>query len=174
MLPISDRPRSASSSSYARDLAAWPHRDLTPGLPRRTVDFVSWWTAGGSNPRPPDCEPGALPAELAAQGEAIIVQDHPARFKVFIRPLFTRVATMPMRAACDRFGSRLTAQNSPGRPRVLRRRLTRLNQAAVPSAEGTPRVARDARRNRCPIPALLLHARRQPRRALVAGCIPGG
>src|SRR5262245_14717984 len=27
-----------------------------------------WWTAGGSNPRPPDCEPGALPAELAARG----------------------------------------------------------------------------------------------------------
>src|SRR5262245_59965653 len=29
----------------------------------------AWWTAGGSNPRPPDCEPGALPAELAAHGE---------------------------------------------------------------------------------------------------------
>src|SRR5206468_492703 len=28
-----------------------------------------WWTAGGSNPRPPDCEPGALPAELAAPDE---------------------------------------------------------------------------------------------------------
>lgn len=28
---------------------------------------VSWWTAGGSNPGPPDCEPGALPSELAAR-----------------------------------------------------------------------------------------------------------
>jgi hypothetical protein len=28
-------------------------------------DFV-WWTAGGSNSRPPRCERGALPAELAA------------------------------------------------------------------------------------------------------------
>src|SRR5688572_11901272 len=27
----------------------------------------SWWTARGSNSRPPDCEPGALPAELAAR-----------------------------------------------------------------------------------------------------------
>ncbi len=27
------------------------------GLPRRPVSYVSWWTAGGSNPRPPDCEP---------------------------------------------------------------------------------------------------------------------
>ena len=27
-----------------------------------------WWTARGSNPRPPRCERGALPAELAAQG----------------------------------------------------------------------------------------------------------
>ena len=27
----------------------------------------AWWTARGSNPRPPDCEPGALPAELAAR-----------------------------------------------------------------------------------------------------------
>ena len=25
-----------------------------------------WWTAGGSNSRPPRCERGALPAELAA------------------------------------------------------------------------------------------------------------
>ena len=28
---------------------------------------VLWWTAGGSNSRPPRCERGALPAELAAQ-----------------------------------------------------------------------------------------------------------
>ena len=26
-----------------------------------------WWTAGGSNSRPPRCERGALPTELAAQ-----------------------------------------------------------------------------------------------------------
>ncbi len=26
----------------------------------------SWWTVGGSNPRPPHCERGALPAELTA------------------------------------------------------------------------------------------------------------
>jgi site-specific recombinase XerD len=28
--------------------------------------IVIWWTAWGSNPRPPRCERGALPAELAA------------------------------------------------------------------------------------------------------------
>ena len=26
--------------------------------------FLIWWSIGGSNPWPPDCEPGALPAEL--------------------------------------------------------------------------------------------------------------
>jgi hypothetical protein len=26
--------------------------------------FVLWWMVGGSNPRPPHCERGALPAEL--------------------------------------------------------------------------------------------------------------
>ena len=31
------------------------------------VIFHSWWTQRGSNPRLPDCEPGALPAELWAQ-----------------------------------------------------------------------------------------------------------
>jgi hypothetical protein len=36
-------------------------------LPLAALGFLSWWTAGGSNPRPPDCEPGALPAELAAR-----------------------------------------------------------------------------------------------------------
>src|SRR5713226_8763580 len=32
---------------------------------RRPWMFI-WWTARGSNPRPPHCERGALPAELAA------------------------------------------------------------------------------------------------------------
>ncbi len=33
----------------------------------RTCGFCAvWWTAGGSNSRPPRCERGALPAELAA------------------------------------------------------------------------------------------------------------
>ena len=27
---------------------------------------MDWWTVGGSNPRPPHCERGALPAELTA------------------------------------------------------------------------------------------------------------
>ena len=26
-----------------------------------------WWTDGGSNPGPPECKSGALPAELPAQ-----------------------------------------------------------------------------------------------------------
>lgn len=26
-----------------------------------------WWTVGGSNPRPPECDSGALPTELTAQ-----------------------------------------------------------------------------------------------------------
>ena len=29
-------------------------------------DNLLWWTAWDSNPRPPRCERGALPAELAA------------------------------------------------------------------------------------------------------------
>ncbi len=31
---------------------------------------VVWWTRGDSNPRPPRCERGALPAELLAHGVA--------------------------------------------------------------------------------------------------------
>jgi hypothetical protein len=30
------------------------------------INSLIWWTAWGSNPRPPRCERGALPAELAA------------------------------------------------------------------------------------------------------------
>jgi len=37
--------------------------------PRRRLK-KSWWTAGGSNSRPPRCERGALPAELAAHCSA--------------------------------------------------------------------------------------------------------
>lgn len=42
---------------------------MTQNKNRKThisVDFPVWWTQGGSNPWPPDCEPGALPAELWA------------------------------------------------------------------------------------------------------------
>jgi hypothetical protein len=35
---------------------------------RRPFPEQFWWTAGGSNSRPPRCERGALPAELAAHG----------------------------------------------------------------------------------------------------------
>src|ERR1700732_2285828 len=31
--------------------------------------FKIWWTRGDSNPRPPRCERGALPAELLAHGQ---------------------------------------------------------------------------------------------------------
>ena len=39
------------------------------GLPRGTAvspltTYSKWWSRWGSNPRPPDCEPGALPIEL--------------------------------------------------------------------------------------------------------------
>jgi hypothetical protein len=36
-------------------------------------DGKSWWTAGGSNSRPPRCERGALPTELAAHRKNEIV-----------------------------------------------------------------------------------------------------
>src|SRR3954471_14159555 len=42
---------------------------------RAAKSLKDWWTAGGSNPRPPDCEPGALPAELAARRQIGIVAD---------------------------------------------------------------------------------------------------
>ena len=34
-----------------------------------------WWMAWGSNPRPPHCERGALPTELAAQDDTTIGVD---------------------------------------------------------------------------------------------------
>jgi integrase len=40
--------------------------DLQRRLPCRLAQRM-WWTAGGSNSRPPRCERGALPAELAAR-----------------------------------------------------------------------------------------------------------
>src|SRR5512138_425073 len=36
------------------------------GQPPHRTESGGWWTAGGSNSRPPRCERGALPAELAA------------------------------------------------------------------------------------------------------------
>ena len=46
-----------------------------------------WWTAGGSNSRPPRCERGALPTELAAHsvGSLILRMRPPARAIAAIR-----------------------------------------------------------------------------------------
>jgi hypothetical protein len=38
-----------------------------PPVSKRLRGAIYWWTARGSNSRPPRCERGALPAELAAQ-----------------------------------------------------------------------------------------------------------
>lgn len=43
----------------------WTRRKTTKTT--RKVAFVIWWTRRGSNPRPPRCERGALPAEPRAQ-----------------------------------------------------------------------------------------------------------
>lgn len=40
-------------------------------LSQKVLVRTFWWTIGGSNPWPPDCEPGALPAELMAQIDLI-------------------------------------------------------------------------------------------------------
>src|SRR5207245_11459610 len=42
---------------------------LSPMSPGRTKGF--WWTRGDSNPRPPRCERGALPAELLAHEQHV-------------------------------------------------------------------------------------------------------
>src|SRR5438128_2603316 len=57
--------RSAPDEDDA-DRAERRQRQDTP--PRRLICRVerNWWTAGGSNSRPPRCERGALPTELAA------------------------------------------------------------------------------------------------------------
>src|SRR6266850_6810399 len=46
-----------SAASFAR---------LFSASRRGRASGEGWWTARGSNPRPPRCERGALPAELAA------------------------------------------------------------------------------------------------------------
>src|SRR5258708_3061328 len=38
--------------------------------------FKIWWTRGDSNPRPPRCERGALPAELLAHEQQINFSKH--------------------------------------------------------------------------------------------------
>src|ERR1700690_3489419 len=44
--------------------------DMAVILPDTHARFV-WWTTGDSNPRPPRCERGALPAELVAHGRTL-------------------------------------------------------------------------------------------------------
>src|SRR5580765_3407849 len=79
--------RSTSATCRALRMAWCEHRlvlavtdghkpvTTTGGGGCRAVGFAgiakeNWWTAGGSNSRPPRCERGALPTELAAQPTA--------------------------------------------------------------------------------------------------------
>ena len=63
---------------------------------RASLWDLLWWTAGGSNSRPPRCERGALPAELAAQYPTILPRaarettlraTNPAQFSTYVRAL---------------------------------------------------------------------------------------
>ena len=45
------------------------------GLQRKKevhMHFLDWWSVGGSNPWPQDCEPCALPAELTPRATVIL------------------------------------------------------------------------------------------------------
>src|SRR5258707_2480428 len=42
-----------------------------PGFQKQCKSFEIWWTRGDSNPRPPRCERGALPAELLAHEQQV-------------------------------------------------------------------------------------------------------
>ena len=56
--PIRPRRGSSTHSPSIRMGTSWAERKMTTQK--------DWWTARGSNSRPPHCERGALPAELAA------------------------------------------------------------------------------------------------------------
>src|SRR5580700_8543773 len=49
--------------------------------------FRIWWTRGDSNPRPPRCERGALPAELLAHEQQPNFSKRPARCQSAISPV---------------------------------------------------------------------------------------
>src|SRR5260221_5647456 len=75
-LPDLNRGPPARKASHGAARATGPSEENRQEIDKSAVcrrwraakSLKGWWTAGGSNPRPPDCEPGALPAELAAQG----------------------------------------------------------------------------------------------------------
>src|SRR5438067_1861252 len=56
----------------------------------------NWWTAGGSNSRPPRCERGALPTELAAHLKRTVIVTR--SFLAPQRDAFTLPATLDPRA----------------------------------------------------------------------------
>src|SRR5260370_20300184 len=44
---------------------------IRPVFKNNVSPFEIWWTRGDSNPRPPHCERGALPAELLAHEQRV-------------------------------------------------------------------------------------------------------
>ncbi len=83
-----------------------------------------WWTRRGSNPRPPRCERGALPAELRAHVRFLErlfpLSGHPKNFgflRCFMDHLLSQLSYEPI---CSIFGTSVSASCSPETHRFLR------------------------------------------------------
>src|SRR5258707_9964769 len=62
----------ASGQFRRRKVGQNPFNWPTHSVPKNRLSCLeSWWTRGDSNPRPPRCERGALPAELLAHEQQI-------------------------------------------------------------------------------------------------------
>ena len=61
-----------------------------------------WWTAGGSNPRPPRCERDALPTELAAH--ALTLLCYPLMDKRVTQFFAISMCSQPYRKVCESAG----------------------------------------------------------------------
>ena len=69
------------------------------GQPSRAFMSEGWWTAQGSNLRPPRCERGALPAELAAHSVGHL-SAKPTGFVMLARPSKSRNAPVRLASNC--------------------------------------------------------------------------
>src|SRR6266550_3111122 len=70
--PLSILRRAAGRGGVWQGKRSWASKGRTSQSGRsfgtlEVVFFEIWWTRGDSNPRPPHCERGKIPAELLAQ-----------------------------------------------------------------------------------------------------------
>ena len=114
-----------------------PGRSLTRLEAQSGLGGILWWTRRDSNPRPPRCERGALPAELLAHEQLGNFSKRPEHFQHVVFAPFScckekgRLLAAPLARVTDNFQGFMADRGT--RPSAVRRSSARSHTGHAPA-----------------------------------------